>query len=332
MNNESEVQPAAYIGIDLGGTNIVCGAVDSNGTVLHKLKQPTEAHKGSNDIIAKMADMVSELAHLTHTKGKIRAIGLGCPGIVNPELGLSVDSSNLSWRNVAVGAELQRLTGLPVHVDHDVRMYVYGEAMAGAGRDFRHVLGVTLGTGLACAFVNDGELFYGGGFMAGELGHIRGENIEYRCNCGNIGCLETVLSATGIARQAVEQLKSGRDSILCTWFKDQDYSKLTAADISKGYDQNDPVCLEIMDRTGRLLGHSLAIAASLYSPDVIIVGGGASLAGERLFGPARETLYAELLPIQRNRIVFKPAELTDDAGVIGSALHASKLLTQHLGG
>lgn len=321
--NQKSPHHKLYIGVDLGGTNIVCGAVTPEGTVLNKIKRPTEAAQGYGAVVAKIAGMIAEAAALSVECGTVEAVGLGCPGIVDPERGVSVDSSNLGWRGVPVAGELERLTGLPVFVDNDVRMYVYGESMIGAGKDHRNVLGVTIGTGLACAFVQENRLFYGSGFMAGELGHIRADGVEYACNCGKIGCFETVVSATGIARQAAEQLRRGRNSVLRARFADNDFNRLTSADVSDGYDQQDPLCMEVMTRTGRLLGHSLALAATLYSPDVIIVGGGASLAGERLLAPARETLYTELLPVFRNRIALKPAALTDDAGVAGSALHAS---------
>ncbi len=323
MRTQVNNQPL-YIGIDLGGTNIVCGAVTADGDVLHKIKQPTETSKGSDYVINKIANMVKEIVRLAANDGSPQAVGLGCPGLVDPSRGIAIGASNLGWYNIEAARILASLTSLPVYVDNDVRMYVYGEAMIGAGKPYNHVLGVTLGTGLACAYSVKGQLFYGNGFMAGELGHIRGAGIQYACNCGKTGCYETVLSATGIVRQAIEQLERGRDSVLRVKYNNEDYSRLTAADVSEGYDQHDPLCIEVMHHTGHTLGHALAAAGTLYSPDVIIVGGGASNAGERLLAPARETLYAELLPGLAEAITLTTAALTDDAGVIGSALFASQ--------
>lgn len=325
----TDIDPV-YIGTDLGGTNIVCGAVDSSGAVLVKIKRPTGAARGSRAIMADIAGMIAEVVGMVIAAGgSVAALGIGCPGIVDPERGVSIDSSNLSWRDVPVADELRRLTGLPVYVDNDVRMYVYGEALFGAGKGYSHVLGVTVGTGLASAFVQDGRPFYGSGYVAGELGHISLENIPYVCNCGKTGCFETAVSATGIVRQAVEQLRGGRESLLRARFGPEDgpgFSRLTAADVSDGFDDGDELCREVMARTGYLLGQALAIACMLFSPDVVIVGGGASQAGERLLGPARETLYAGILPVMRPRIELKTAVLTDDAGIIGSALSAARKL------
>ncbi|WP_442604150.1 ROK family protein [Paenibacillus sp. KN14-4R] len=312
-----------WIGIDLGGTNMVCGLLDESMNIVAKLKKPTLANQGADDIIQRIAENAELLLEQNLVnKSDLLGIGMGSPGFINPDLGIGVFSANLGWRDYPVAAQLQALTGIPVSIDNDVRMYVYGEAIQGAGRDHDHVLGITLGTGIAAAVVNNGKLYYGGGYMAGEIGHIPMDGVTAKCGCGLVGCLETVASATGIARQAREALQAGRSSILGEWFTGDNIQRLIATDVSKAYDAGDALAQEIMDYTGRALGKGLAAAVTLFSPDCIVIGGGAALAGERLFAPMREEIQKSVIPIYWDRLTIVRGELIDDGGVIGSATFA----------
>jgi glucokinase len=309
------------IGIDLGGTNVVCGLLDAEGNVLRQAKRPTEAERGHEDIVRRIAGMAKGLMseHGIDSR-QVLAVGMGTPGRVNPELGVSVSSANLGWKNVPVAALLREQLGCPAFIDNDVRMYVYGEAMRGAGASYRHVLGVTVGTGIASAFVSDGRLHYGRAFSAGEIGHIAMDGLIHRCNCGKTGCLETLVSAPGIARKAREAIQSGRSSVLQQAFPDLD--KLTAADVSRAYDQGDAVAIETMETVGLYLAKALAFNITALGPDVVIVGGGAALAGERLLAPVKR-LLEELLPnVYRGKVQVHTAKWNEEAGMIGSALFA----------
>lgn len=316
-----------FIGIDIGGTNMVCGLVNEEGTVLHKLKRPTEAAQGSGSVFDRVAAMIERLlAESKVPRQAVQAVGIGTPGLVDPERGVTEFAGNLGWTNVPVAYEVARRSGFPVFIDNDVRMYVYGEAMRGAARGYRHVLGVTLGTGLAAAMVNDGSLYYGGGNMAGELGHIKLEGIPYDCGCGGSGCLETVVSGKGIARQAKAKLLAGEPSVLRDWFPDAPYDSLMAADVSRAYDAGDPVAIAVMQSTGKLLGQALSYAVSILSPDVIVIGGGGANAGERILTPMREELKRLVFSKYWERLAIVAAEHNDDAGILGSAWNARRRL------
>jgi glucokinase len=318
------------VGIDVGGTNIVCGLLDSEGNLLRKIKRPTEAHLGSEHVIDKIAQMVLSLfssEQINH--GQVLAVGIGNPGLVDPVRGISLFAGNLGWKDVEVAEPLQKRLNVPVFIDNDVRMYVLGEAIKGAGKGYDHVLGITLGTGIAAAMVIQGQLYYGSGYMAGEIGHIQMEGEQAACACGMRGCLETVTSATGIVRQVREAIANGKSSILRTWFPSGDLSGLTAADVSKAYDAGDGVAMEVMRHTGRLLGKALSSAVSLFSPDVIVIGGGVAQAGERLLEPMREELKRSVYQGYWARLSIRMAELLDDAGVIGSAIYAMRRMGEH---
>ena len=313
------------LGVDVGGTNIVCGAVDETGRVLRKAKRPTGAADGPDAVLNRIADMAREIrGGLGEEAFATSAVGVGIPGLVDPEAGVSRFAGNLKWRDVPVAKLLEEKIGLPVCIDNDVRMYVYGEAVAGAGRGYGHVLGITIGTGIAAAIVNGEKLYYGSRAMAGEIGHVRMDGVEEACACGLTGCLETAASASGMVRQAKKALLAGRESVLTEWYPGDDLGRLTAADLSRAMDEGDELAKEIIVRAGVLNGRALAAAAMLISPDVIVVGGGGALAGERLLAPLREELLRLLLPDIREGLAIVAAEHNDEAGIIGSALHARR--------
>jgi glucokinase len=318
---------ARYIGVDMGGTNIVFGLVDEANQCLIFDKIATEANRGPIHIVQRIADHILELAEKSDEP--IIAVGVGVPGFVDHEAGISVKAVNLGWENYPFVAELQKLISMPVYINNDVRLYIYGEAIAGAGKDFKHILGITLGTGVAAAVVNDGQLYYGSGNRAGELGHISLEGNTYTCNCGLIGCLETVASANGIARLAKDAIIQGQSSLLQQWFSREQINDITALDVSNAYDQGDLLAIKVMEKSGVYLGKGLAYAVNFYSPDVIVIGGGASLAGNRLFGPMIRQLKASILPQYWEGLSIRVAQRIEDAGIVGSALYAKHRNADH---
>jgi len=320
----------ACIGIDIGGTHIVCGLVEGDGRLARLLKLPTEAERGSGHVLDKVAVAVKELQAGLLSDRQVAALGVGTPGLVDPERGVTLFASNLGWKEVPVAEELHRRTGLPVFVDNDVRMYVYGEAMRGAGQGYGTVLGITIGTGLAAALIHRGEAYTGSSFKSGELGHLAIPGIPYSCGCGSHGCLETAVSATGIVRQARELLKNIPNSKLNQerpGRQGEGYGSLTAADVSEAYDEGDPVAREVLQRTGVWLGLGLSYAVTLFDPDVLVIGGGVSAAGERLLGPMREKLKSSLYPGYIKKLAILPAAMPEEAGVIGSALAAQQRIS-----
>jgi len=309
------------IGVDIGGTNTVIGLLDPGLQLVNRTVIPTRPAEGADMLFDRIAASISGMVQEAGVGSDGYTVGMGVPGFVNSDTGISMSSGNLGWIVEPVAAKMQARLQAPVAIDNDVRMYVYGESLFGAGQGVRYVLGVTVGTGLASAFVADGQPFSGGGYMAGELGHIIMEDIPYRCICGMIGCLETVASATGIVRQARELMgKAGKPSILHDWFPDDAGASLTARDVSRAYDLDDPIAIRVFEQTGEWLGRGLTYAVTLFSPDRVIIGGGAAAAGERLLGPVRRTMKRMLISDYWEHIKIVPASLGDDAGVIGSAV------------
>lgn len=311
-----------WIGMDVGGTNIVCGIVNEKGEVLDFIKKPTEAGLGTTAVLDKMAAMAGEITARAGLEGRVGGMGVGIPGLADPWEGISVYSANLKWRNVPLSSELSKRTSLPVYIDNDVRMYVYGEAMFGAGRGMDYVLGLTVGTGIASAMVNRGQLHYGHRNLAGEIGHGMMDGETAPCGCGFDGCLEASASASGMVREAKRYIREGRETILSEWYPGEELERLSAADLSKAMDAGDALAEEVMHHAGELLGKALVPAVHILSPQVIVIGGGGAQAGERLLGSLRSTLFSRLLPDFREDISIRTASLGDDAGIIGSAMQA----------
>lgn len=310
-----------YIGVDIGGTNVVIGLLDEAMNLLGQKKLSTLSAEGPERVLDRIAAVIQELITQFSAEKQVQAIGIGVPGFVDHVEGISVLSVNLNWKNFKLAEGMRKRTGLPTYINNDVRMYVYGEALRGSGRGYDHVLGVTVGTGLAAGIVTEGRIYHGGANMAGELGHLPFDEIPYRCGCGLQGCIETVASATGLVRQAKRLIAEGRATLLL-----ERGDQLQAKDLSEAYDQGDAVAQEVMHTTGRLLGKALAYAVTMTSPDVVIVGGGVAAAGERLLAPVREAMQASLIPAYWERIRIVTASLGDDAGVIGSACYARECL------
>lgn len=309
-------------GVDVGGTNIVCGLLEQSGRLVAKRKVRTNPERGPTAILEEIADVIRSLcAEIGISLDEVVAVGMGIPGLIDPENGVCIKSVNLAWEKVSVSTILSEMLNKPVYIDNDVRQYVYGEAIVGAGKGHQLVYGLTIGTGLAAAFVNNGELYMGNQSLAGEIGHVAIDGFDFQCKCELIGCLETVVSATGIVRQAKQKLSTGKSSVLTEWYPDGDF---TSADVSKAALKGDELALEVMRATGTALGMSLAWVVSILSPEVIVIGGGGSAAGDLILEPMHHEMKRRLLKDYFGKFSVKLAELGDDAGLIGSAMYALK--------
>ncbi|OUM96613.1 MAG: hypothetical protein A9Z00_03200 [Thermobacillus sp. ZCTH02-B1] len=337
MVDEAET---VFVGIDVGGTNTGAGLVDAKGRLLAMIKKRTETSDG-DALVRQLTEMVRELTIRSAEAGwmsapetgALRAVGVGIPGFLDARRGVVRHAANLRLRDYPLADRLGALLGAPVILDNDVRMYAYGEAAVGEAAGYDHALVVTVGTGLACAVVHRGRLLTGGD-LAGEIGHVKVAGNEYACGCGMNGCLETLVSAGGIVRQAKELMRR-KPSVLGEWFPEhseagrpQGERSMTAEDVAKAADLGDAVAAQVFERTGRALGSALAACVALLGTDLIVIGGGVSRAGERLLSPVRRALAERVHPLHAERVKVTAARWTDEAGVIGSAL-AAKARGEH---
>jgi len=301
--------PRKAIGIDFGGTSIKSAVVQS-GSILER-GEPVDPQQfpESRTLVAAIVEIIGAL-RAVHPE--VAAIGVGLPGFVDSQHGVVHNLTNVSgWSEVPLHDQLTARTGLPAIVENDAKAMAYGEYKHGAARGFRHVICVTLGTGVGGALILEGKLYRGAQLAAGELGHT---SIDYRGKVGpygDRGGLEEYVGNQQIAERAREMyLKAGR--------------KITAAqcqplDLAKAAARGDAIALSLWDTIGTEIGCALTNAVWLLNPDAIIIGGGVANAGELILAPIRRTIRARTLPLVHEKLQILPATLGNDAGIIGNA-------------
>ena len=297
-------------GIDLGGTTVKLAFFEESGVCLDKWEIPTVKDGNGEKILPDIAAAI--LAHLEKkqiSKESVLGIGIGVPGAVDGD-GIVFSCINLGWGRKDVPKELGTLTGLPVACGNDATMAALGECWQGAGAE--DMVFVTLGTGVGGGIVTGGKIIAGVHGAGGEIGHIPLNPEEtIPCNCGNYGCAEQYLSATGIVRLAKEALALPHASSVL------DRSELTAKAVFDAARENDPVAHCVLNRYFDMMGRFLAILCCVADPDVIVLGGGVSKAGQMLIDGALEPMKKYVFaPCRTTRLAI--ATLGNDAGIYGT--------------
>lgn len=307
---------ALSIGIDLGGTGIFAALVDRQGRLLATEDRATPVKEGPTGVIRAMLEMAASL--LEQADQPVAGIGLGIPGLLDPDSGQSIFSPNLYWQDVQVLAPFRERFGLPVAMENDVRVATMGELHFGAGRGIGSFLFTALGTGVGSGIVIDGRVYRGPYGMAGEFGHIPIRPNGASCNCGARGCLEALVSGPAIRRRALRAIASGRDAVSSS-LRDLASDQVSARTVAEAARAGDLLARKIMTEVGTDLGLGIAAYYTLMCPEAVIVGGGVALAGELLLGPARAVAVKRLMPGIRERVRILPAALGDESGAIGAA-------------
>jgi len=306
------------VGIDIGGTNVVVGTVAEDGSdVLGLVSEPTFPEQGADAVLARIAKLAR--ASMAAARGKeIAGIGIGSPGPLDTARGVVLLTPNLGWTNYPVRDRLAQALGLPAALDNDANCAIFGEWWRGAARGARHVVGLTIGTGIGGGIVLAGEIYHGASDIAGEIGHMTIDLNGRRCKCGNYGCLEAYASGPAIAARAVEGITTGADTSL-PQYVNGDLSQITAQVVYEAAHDGDDYAREVVKDTAKFLGAGVANILNVFNPQMVVICGGVTLAGERLFGPlASEVKRRAFKPaVDACRIV--PGELTGTAGVYGAA-------------
>ena len=302
-------------GIDVGGTSVKCGLFLTNGTLVEQWEIPTRLENNGSSILPDVADAIkTKLDERGITKDNVDGVGIGIPGPVN-ENGEVPMAVNLHWGFKAVASELSALTGLPAKAANDANIAALGEAWKGAAEGAKNVILVTLGTGVGGGIIVDGKIVAGAHGAGGEVGHACVEPEEEAvCNCGNHGCLEQMTSATGIVRLAKKYLAS-HDTPSSLRERGESISAKAVFDALK---EGDAAAEAIVQEFSEYLGRALAVFACVVDPEVIVVGGGVSKAGQILIdGVAKYYREAAFIACKDTPIVL--ASLGNDAGIYGAA-------------
>ena len=319
----SENADDLILGVDLGGSKILTAVVNSRGEMLSSNESTTPATEGHEAVIQSIVDSSHRVLKQADVAiSELIAIGVGAPGLSNPETGILFTSPNLpGWRNVPLRDIMQERLDKKTFVINDANAAALGEFCFGAARGTRNFIYVTLSTGIGGGIVIDGKIYSGVIGAAGEVGHMTIDDEGPICNCGSRGCWETLASGTALAKEARHRIKEGvRTSIL--EYVEGDVEKVTAQVIHSAAKQGDSLAKELIARTGYYVGVGLANLINIFNPELIVIGGGLSNIGDMLlksaFKVAGERAFKEAFQAVR----FASTELDRNSGVLGATAFA----------
>jgi glucokinase len=305
------------IGIDVGGTKIAAGVVGTDGRIGARAYRDTPAHSADE-----IADAIGDAAAELIAGHEVDAVGIGAAGFVSSDRSTMLFAPNLAWRDEPLGARVAEALKVPVVVENDANAAAWGEFEFGAARQVEHMVCITVGTGIGGGVVIGGELLRGAHGVAAELGHVRVVPGGHLCGCGAHGCLEQYASGRALVREGRARAEAGSPAAarLLEVCGITDPTQLTGPMITRAAAGGDPCASALLAELGRWLGEGMASIATLFDPTVIVVGGGVSAAGDLLLKSA-EQAFEETLPARANRphARFVPAELGNEAGIIGAA-------------
>ena len=304
------------VGVDIGGTNVRAGLVDRAGRLVADARRPARALEGPPATLAMVAEAISEAIEKGGAKvADVCGIGMGVPGRHNSRAGICLFSPNFTgWVNVKVVEPIAKEFGLATYMLNDVKTATLGEHRFGAGKGFDHVVMITLGTGIGCGVISDGQLRLGSGEGFSEAGHMCIDVNGPLCTCGSRGCWEALAGRDAIIRMAIFQMQSGQETMLA------EHDEVTPAAIAEAAEKGDALAQSVMRHLALYVGVGVSNLVQLYNPQVIIIGGGIAQAGDILFEPIQRVVNTRAHMVPASTCEIRPAALGDDAGIIGGAV------------
>ena len=304
-----------YIGIDLGGTNIVAGVVDENYQILTKASVKTNLPRPEQEIPADMAAVARQAAEEAGLSlDQIEWVGVGTPGIANSATGIIEYSNNLGFCNTPMVQYLEEALGRPAFIENDANAAAYGEYVAGAAKGAKHAVCITLGTGVGGGIIIDGKIYCRSNFGGAEIGHTVIDVNGPMCSCGRKGCFEVFSSATRLIRMTKEALAAHPESAM------KDEERITGRTAFNYMRAGDETAKQVVDDYIRYLAAGITNTINIFQPDVLCIGGGVCNEGDPLLLPMKEIVKKEVYTRnspKNTEIVI--AKLGNDAGIIGAA-------------
>lgn len=301
-------------GVDIGGTAVKVGLFSSEGKLLQKWDFATRKTKNGKDILKDSSDFIlNKIKELNLTRDAIVGIGVGIPGPVRDN-GEVLELPNLGLGHFNIEEEMYELTGFKVKAGNDANVAALGELWQGSGKGYRNMVLATLGTGVGGGIILNGSILAGTNGAAGEIGHILvNEEEQATCGCGKKGCLEQYASATGIVRLAKRVLEASSEPSKLR--RANEISAKTVFDCAK---EGDQLALQVVDEACRYLGIAFSHIAQVIDPEVFVIGGGVSKAGEIITDTVKKHYERYVMDALKNK-EFRLATLGNDAGIYGSA-------------
>ncbi|UGS34634.1 Glucokinase [Capillimicrobium parvum] len=315
----AKVPKRCVIGVDLGGTKLLAGAVDGELRVHHRALRSSRGNV-TREVLSIIEGAVREA--IEAVGGAAEGVGLGIPSTIDRRRGVSVYATHLPLAGVPVADLLAERLDLPVFMDNDANLAMLVEHRAGAARGVDHALMLTLGTGIGGGILVDGRVYRGSQGAAGELGHIVVDQDGPPCqgNCPNRGCLEVMASGSALVREATamagERPRSELGRALASG------RGITGPLVTELAHDGDEAARDVLALIGRRLGVGLSSLVNVFNPDVVVIGGGVVAAGELLLEPARDELLTRGLPPARDHVRVVPARFGEESGMLGAALLA----------
>ncbi len=309
-----------YIGIDLGGTNIVAAVVDEDYKILTKASTKTNRPRPAEAIADDMAAMaIQAVKDAGLTMDDIEWVGVGTPGIANSETGIIEYSNNLGFENTPMADLIRKHIDKPIYIENDANAAAYGEYVAGAAKGAKNAVCITLGTGVGGGIIIDGQIYAGSNFGGAEIGHTVISIDGPQCSCGRKGCFEVYSSATGLIRMTKEKMDAVPDSVMHKITEERN-GKVSARTAFDAMRQGDAAAKEVVDFYIKALATGITNTINIFQPDILCVGGGVCNEGDALLLPMKalveQEVYTRNSP-KNTKIVI--AELGNDAGLIGAA-------------
>jgi glucokinase len=310
----------AVVGVDLGGTNFRLALVSAEGEILGRREGATASLPTQKELLSTLAARLEACARDAGEQGfAVAGVGVGVPGRLLAHEGRIIFSPNLRvLDNLDLASRLQDLVGLPVFLENDANLFALGEHWRGAGRGHRQMLGITLGTGVGGGLILNNKLWPGAEGAAAEIGHITIEPDGKKCNCGSRGCLETLASGTWAVAWVKEQLGQGAASWLRELWETAP-EDITGETLVTAAQQGDPLGLRAFERVGRGLGQAIAAVVHLLGLSRVVIGGRFARAWDQFIPALTAELHRRLTMFPPEAVSLAPAQLGDDAGLMGAA-------------
>ena len=303
---------------DLGGTQIRVALVDRNGRVSARRATPTLAHQGREDVLARFMAAVDAVASGIAPSSLV-GVGVCMPGPIDPDSGVLFNPPNLpGWDGFSLKPILENRLALKVWVGNDATLAALAEHVYGAGRGYKHLVYMTLSTGIGGGIIVDGKLYTGHRGFAGEVGHITIDRNGPQCNCGNVGCLEAMASGTAVARMARERLAGGAPRVLRE-LAGGDLDKVDARMVAEAAASGDALAQAIMEEVGTNLGIGIVSLLHAFDPEVIVIGGGMSASLDLFLPGITGEIERHAMVQQGGRVPVVKSELGDDVSLLGAA-------------